>query len=995
MKRHYSKKQIFTLHPLKIGLFMLLLNVSLTVSAQEEVQNKAVATCSNPWQWNQINDMLKGPSCGGQTAFVWTSGPPDPLNDWMMWEWSEEMSLDSLYIWHAQTTGRFLTGGTIQGWDGSAWYDFYTFSNLSQSNCENGVKFPSPLITKKMRIYKLKTGTGQNSNPNFREIEIWTFPGSMEFTLSGDFNGGNYFICEGEKVPLKVKLSASSNKSFKFPNPRLGFQLNNGKIFYKSIPEIEPNETEDFAFSDLVDLTNAPKQSILKVFVSNSYLDSSQLDDTLTFLLTVTRGSSGANFIPEVSTFRGTPKLGYEYEPDIITTGQSYRYTITPPTGLLNTSYGITWTSSFKATIDGEVFPASNLIYQPPQGSQDAYVIIKINNHDNEVDKVVKLEYVVKDLVGNQCDTTTMRYAIVYSSPQVSFESEIACSSDEIQFFNNSYIVHGEVDYSWDFGDGTTSDQFYPSHQFLNSGQYTVVLIGTSNNGFADTFSKVITLLHSPTPDFTFTNSCGSIPFQLSGTADVPVSYSWNFGNGDTASGQNMMYAYQQPGLYDITLTVMTPDGCESAITKSAYSYPAPIADFELPINICAGQSLNIVNTTSIPFSNWGSEWHIGNQGVRSFDKNPDIIFVEFGTQTVRLKVTSQFGCVDSISKSINVQAAPIINITSNDVCSKGPVIFNSNINVPNNVVASYIWKIDGVLYADAQPTVDFGSVSGTKAVNVDIKYDNGCMNHAATQIITGYRPNVDFSIADVNCANTPISLSNNTTIEYGNAHYQWIMGDGMEYNEQITPNHTYTNNTPTDYTITLIATSEGGACPDSISKNIRVGIIPVCDFSIHSNWDKGQGWFSLTPTSITEGEYKWYFGDGSVSTEQYPTHQYAQDGNYAIKLIVTTPEGCNCTKTMQYYANSLGLSQINADADVVSYPNPSTGVVYIENLSNSPILNIVVTNTLGATVYNNAVSTLNKNLTLDLSYMANGMYLITMSTENGNTYTHKVMIAK
>ncbi|NQZ02270.1 MAG: PKD domain-containing protein, partial [Bdellovibrionales bacterium] len=44
---------------------------------------------------------------------------------------------------------------------------------------------------------------------------------------------------------------------------------------------------------------------------------------------------------------------------------------------------------------------------------------------------------------------------------------------------------------------------------------------------------------------------------------------------------------------------------------------------------------------------------------------------------------------------------------------------------------------------------------------------------------------------------------------------------------------------------------------------------------------------------------WEWDFGDGNTSTEQYPTHTYAEEGIYEVTLAITTDEGCTSSITL------------------------------------------------------------------------------------------------
>jgi hypothetical protein len=98
----------------------------------------------------------------------------------MLWEWTNPQRIQSIVIHHGQTTGRFLAGGVVQMWDGTTYVNVHTFSGLNQANCDNTIILPNPVSTTRIRITNFVAGAiGQNSNLNFREIEIISAPASF------------------------------------------------------------------------------------------------------------------------------------------------------------------------------------------------------------------------------------------------------------------------------------------------------------------------------------------------------------------------------------------------------------------------------------------------------------------------------------------------------------------------------------------------------------------------------------------------------------------------------------------------------------------------------------------------------------------------------------------------------------------------------------------------------------------------------------------------
>lgn len=58
----------------------------------------------------------------------------------------------------------------------------------------------------------------------------------------------------------------------------------------------------------------------------------------------------------------------------------------------------------------------------------------------------------------------------------------------------NSECSEGANSYQWQLGDGTTSNEANPTHQYSSAGDYTVTLTATSSSGATDTKTQTITL---------------------------------------------------------------------------------------------------------------------------------------------------------------------------------------------------------------------------------------------------------------------------------------------------------------------------------------------------------------------------------------------------------------------------------------------------------------------------------------------------------------------
>ena len=136
--------------------------------------------------------------------------------------------------------------------------------------------------------------------------------------------------------------------------------------------------------------------------------------------------------------------------------------------------------------------------------------------------------------------------------------------------------VQGEVDnYLWDFGTGETSNQANPNFTYTSSGDYTVTLTLAMVNGSTEILTKQLHIGKVPVPDFTASVVEGNYPFTVqftNMTTGIVLTYLWNFGNYATSNVMDPNHVYANATKdYDITLTAVSPDGCEASVTKPDY----------------------------------------------------------------------------------------------------------------------------------------------------------------------------------------------------------------------------------------------------------------------------------------------------------------------------------------------------------------------------------------------------------------------------------------
>ena len=151
--------------------------------------------------------------------------------------------------------------------------------------------------------------------------------------------------------------------------------------------------------------------------------------------------------------------------------------------------------------------------------------VLRNPNHLYEKPGDHNVRLIVED--SNECKDTAMQTVNYYPVPPlllVKPSKFSACVPEEIDFTNLSTPIDNTYNISWDFGDGGFSGVIHPTHLYTDPGVYTVKLDITSPIGchISDVFPNLITMLASPTADFSYTpDDLNSISSSASFTALV------------------------------------------------------------------------------------------------------------------------------------------------------------------------------------------------------------------------------------------------------------------------------------------------------------------------------------------------------------------------------------------------------------------------------------------------------------------------------------------
>jgi PKD repeat protein len=178
-----------------------------------------------------------------------------------------------------------------------------------------------------------------------------------------------------------------------------------------------------------------------------------------------------------------------------------------------------------------------------------------------------------------------------------------------------------------------------------------------------------------PPPTAIFSASTAStllnqpITFDASQTYDplgFGVSYSWDFGDGTTGSGQVVSHAYTTPGVHTVRLTATDTAGVSGATTKAVSIDAPPTASFTLSQNqVIAGQPVSLDGSSSTDpdgsVNAWS--WSFGD-GAASSGPTTTHVYTTPGTYTISLTVTDNSGSTAATSKTVTVVPALALSAT-------------------------------------------------------------------------------------------------------------------------------------------------------------------------------------------------------------------------------------------------------------------------------------------------------------------------------------------
>ena len=229
--------------------------------------------------------------------------------------------------------------------------------------------------------------------------------------------------------------------------------------------------------------------------------------------------------------------------------------------------------------------------------------------------------------------------------------------------------------YSWSGPGGFTSTQQNPTRPncTLNmAGVYTcTITVGNQTNSAT---TEAVVIYPQPTANFTYTSVCRGTPTQFTSTSTTNPSgqqiqsYQWNFGDGQTGSGQNVSHTYANAGNYNVTLTTSCGNGhCTSTKTYNVPVYAAPVASATAQPNTVIYGGTATLTASAGSTGSFNFHWEPANKVVNPNAQTTQTVALQ-QTTTFTVTVTNpQGGCSSTAQVTVSMEGSNMTAMASAD----------------------------------------------------------------------------------------------------------------------------------------------------------------------------------------------------------------------------------------------------------------------------------------------------------------------------------------
>ncbi|MEO6489454.1 MAG: PKD domain-containing protein [Ferruginibacter sp.] len=543
-----------------------------------------------------------------------------------------------------------------------------------------------------------------------------------------------------------------------------------------------------------------------------------------------------------------------------------------------------------------------------------------------------------------------VRTKVLYVNPipvaNFTLPGGICLPADSAHFINTSSIADGTqagFGYLWNFGDppsgavNNASTIKDPAHYYTSAGPFNIKLMVTSAAGCTkDTTKTLSTVYPRPLAGFTILpeyclNAVSTASSTSVGSGSPVTNWYWDFGEGPVqalANGNPVNHTYLTSGTKTIKHWIKTDKGCLSDTSiHTVVINPLPTPDFTTNTPICA---IRDITFTDISVANAGNivlwNWNLGDATLLSLNNNNPFIhqYPNAIPYNVLLTVTTNKGCVKSMTKIVTVNSRPRAGYIVPEVCLNDTYAqFLDSSSIASGSISTYQWNFGDINSTPPNPNTSIlqdpphsYTAIGTYNVQLIVTSLVGCKDTIAHElVINGSFPVANFTVINPGslCANDSVRIVNTSTVFPGvitKTEVYWDnVGQPGVFETENNPvsggtySHLYPNfQSPLtkNFTIRFRAYS-GGVCVNDKLQTITVNAAPKVQFNAIPNSCLNIPAFQITQASETgavPGSFV-FSGPGVTTTGLFDPVSVGA-GLYTIHYTYTSTSGCRDSAIQQ-----------------------------------------------------------------------------------------------
>lgn len=391
--------------------------------------------------------------------------------------------------------------------------------------------------------------------------------------------------------------------------------------------------------------------------------------------------------------------------------------------------------------------------------------------------------------------------------------------------------------------------------------------------------------------------------FKASGSSDFgSFSYTWDFGNNNTSTGEQASHTFDSYGTHTVTLKAdINESNVHTSVAKTIIINIPKIenVDFSYTVSKTNPKEYYFTATGESDYGTVDFEWDFGQNNIETGER-ATALFDEYGfndiTLTARIKNLGDEVEAVSTKKTVEILAPEFkdLDFTYSSNSEDGRILYlKANSKVTYGTV-NYKWNFgDGLAQTGEETNVTFDSY-GKKTIALTGTIQETGISTTRTMTVDVQPPVFkNFTINHEISSSNPLTvyLTANAESEYGSLSYEWDLGYGVTYTgKSIT--HTFDSFGEKNITVKVKNTTTD--IEDTKTEVITLATPLIENLEYTYNRDKNDPlkvYFTASSTSDYDVKYEWDFGNGEIRTGRMVEMDYTGFGlkNIVLKASVSS----------------------------------------------------------------------------------------------------------